>query len=293
MDCPILPPKLVLTSSGALSADDDGKLSTGGDSSQLLTISSGGKGRPRNLTIDTLKRVVGEIVDDTLKSNNAIVSHTLKNNTEMFNLTLENFTSDVKNFVGQQFASQKKYFDAKIGKIIGKIEKLKVSTKKDKAGIESAVGKISEEEVTLKTQLNGSELNRDISNVNKNKVVAKLAKEIEERQAKKVNVIIHGFVEPNGANAKIKNDADKSKVLDIIKVINNHNNNNMNEAKLQTQTRNHDRQGTSNMINPDKIISVNRLGIVDAINPAHKVRLLKVKLQILKLPICLYRNSSS
>lgn len=76
-------PKIVLTS-GDEDNDDDDKLSTGGGSSQTLSILTGGRGRPKALTVMTLKIAVGEMIDDVLKVNNEQIVETNSKNLKSF-----------------------------------------------------------------------------------------------------------------------------------------------------------------------------------------------------------------
>lgn len=220
------------------------------------------------------------------------------------------FTSDIKNFVKNEFAMHKTYLDKRMNEIEEKVEDLKTSTVKT-ADFEKVVYKINEDMSSLKIQIEnisstGNVLNTDIleevkqttvktvdfemavDKINENvsalkmqvegstvgdlrepseEIVAKLAKEVEERQMRRCNVIIHGVPEVASAYKKVRINGDKNKVRELINAINMNNRSENHEAdeandmdEVAAESIDQGMLRKANFIDPDSVLFVSRIG---------------------------------
>lgn len=142
-------PKSVLQPVGQ--TDDVDKFPTGTETT--LSIATGSRGRPKTLTVDTLKSVVSEIVAQTTRATNIA-----------FTVSINSFTSELKKFVKDQFASYQQYLNGKIEKIETKVELLKssvVSTSEFQQTVKNIYDEITVLKDNANTDLNRVELDSD------------------------------------------------------------------------------------------------------------------------------------
>lgn len=114
-------------------------------------------------------------------------------------------------------------------------------------------------------------------------MVKKITVEMEERNTKRYNLIIHGLNETLGGDKKSSVIADKKRVGDIIKIINSHNEAERSNVNTSEGVSTSDAQGMPHsikLIDQNSVVFVNRIGRnLDNNNSAvdNKKRLLKVK----------------